>query len=539
MLTLTLLGAEQIRPPVSTCLRPACAHAPLSEPRQVQARLWTLRRGVLPVWSLSLYCRSCLTRYYNNYFVHEASHREATREYYGAMPRFIHVTEQSFIELALCIFFETQMAMLHASAENIARVYNHSLSLSEKSALHDSRLSDQLDLQTVWDSFFMHALLRDSQKREQALSLPHHGLQSQRFNLALAERNYRMAGTGQEMWAHACKGCMKVIVADDGQTYCLTAGVTDGVTLGHPCCSVIDCTVPLSKQQDRFCAEHTALLRICSVDGCQSEVAAGHATCPEPSHRAFEDAHRVRGTAMFALRNRAQDAHEAQPQHPDPPDPPDRPSSNTVEQPSVGGPSEQPSTTAVKGRLLRRWTHNEQLFVRCCGVIISRATFFGSEGISGVKDFLKATFPPTFPGSLPCYIFYDNNCQLRKHLLSTGDHYFDFSGLPVDVFHALTKHKASDLFCQLYCNPACFPELMGPDNRWIFNSSAAEQANNWFGRFLPVVHEMTVERYNFFLDEMIAIHNRFTVESLRRRGFAPHLQPEEYLRDAPVRYQPS
>lgn len=39
----------------------------------------------------------------------------------------------------------------------------------------------------------------------------------------------------------------------------------------------------------------------------------------------------------------------------------------------------------VKGRASRRWTHNEQLFVRCCGVIVSRATFFGAEGVAGHK----------------------------------------------------------------------------------------------------------------------------------------------------------
>lgn len=45
----------------------------------------------------------------------------------------------------------------------------------------------------------------------------------------------------------------------------------------------------------------------------------------------------------------------------------------------------EPQVSTVKGRTARRWTHNEQLFVRCCGVIVSRATFFGSEGVSGVK----------------------------------------------------------------------------------------------------------------------------------------------------------
>ncbi len=38
----------------------------------------------------------------------------------------------------------------------------------------------------------------------------------------------------------------------------------------------------------------------------------------------------------------------------------------------------------VKSTLARRWTHNEQLVVKCCGVIISRATFYNSEGMSNV-----------------------------------------------------------------------------------------------------------------------------------------------------------
>ena len=33
----------------------------------------------------------------------------------------------------------------------------------------------------------------------------------------------------------------------------------------------------------------------------------------------------------------------------------------------------------------RRRTHNEQLIMRPCGVIIARATFFGSEAISAVN----------------------------------------------------------------------------------------------------------------------------------------------------------
>ena len=41
--------------------------------------------------------------------------------------------------------------------------------------------------------------------------------------------------------------------------------------------------------------------------------------------------------------------------------------------------------TAPKARFARRRTHNEQLVVSCCGIIIARGTMFGAEAISGVK----------------------------------------------------------------------------------------------------------------------------------------------------------
>lgn len=103
-------------------------------------------------------------------------------------------------------------------------------------------------------------------------------------------------------------------------------------------------------------------------------------------------------------------------------------------------------------------------------------------------------------------------------------------GLPVDVFHALTKHKESDEFCKMNCNPATFPELFNALHQWLFNSSAAEQINVWFGHFQSIVREMREENYNFYLDEMIAIHNEWQVAVLYKRGSRPRLVPIEELR---------
>lgn len=103
---------------------------------------------------------------------------------------------------------------------------------------------------------------------------------------------------------------------------------------------------------------------------------------------------------------------------------------------------------------------------------------------------LKAVFPPDYPGSLPCYIFYDNACQVLIHLQASGDDYFRDCAWVVDVFHSYEKHKADHDFCQRFCNPAGFPDLRTMDDKWLMNSSAAEQTNNWFGAFQSIVREM-------------------------------------------------
>lgn len=144
------------------------------------------------------------------------------------------------------------------------------------------------------------------------------------------------------------------------------------------------------------------------------------------------------------------------------------------------------------------------------------------------------TFPAELPGSKPNYIFFDNNCTLFKYLSAMQPrspirNYFSTIGLPVDVFHFKSKHKEDDLVCQAHCNPASFPDLITEQNTWTFNSSAAEQVNAWFVKFRALVKEMGAVRYNFFLDEMIALRNEMTAENLDKRGLQAHLVPEDDL----------
>jgi hypothetical protein len=130
----------------------------------------------------------------------------------------------------------------------------------------------------------------------------------------------------------------------------------------------------------------------------------------------------------------------------------------------------------------------------------------------------------TFCGDLkPDHIFYDNNYTLAK--MVKDDPFFRNIGLTVDVFVFKAKHTITDTFCQLYCNPAAFPELTSDDGKgWFFNSSSAKQTNVWIGGYHSMCREMLVDKYNFFL-EMILRRNRLTKAKLQKQGYYPDIWP--------------
>lgn len=133
---------------------------------------------------------------------------------------------------------------------------------------------------------------------------------------------------------------------------------------------------------------------------------------------------------------------------------------------------------------------------------------------------------------MPGVLWHDQNCRLWRVLQNSDEQtkeHFQAAALPVDVFHFKCKHKDSDVICGTHCNPYIWPELRTEDGRWRFNSSAAEQANVWFGKYQPITREMQVDRYNFFLDEMIKHHNRLIIIDLRKKGVSQYCIPRDEL----------
>ncbi|KAJ7190873.1 hypothetical protein GGX14DRAFT_579467 [Mycena pura] len=584
------IGLYSLEPATHTCVDPECfqrsrvdpsAHLnrELVEPLTSKITIFTKEFGSVPDFATSRYCRQCNTRYYSNYFVHTNA---TIRTYYADHNQFLQISGHFYIDCDLCELFSLMMVTSWTSATNCAHTYNDGLGNSSVASALPANwpYTFEIDVEDVWNGFFLHNLLLDCTTRSEVLQLPHHAeSQSERLRPALLARNLRMVGPGQDAWNHACDTCCWFDERDDGSTYVVRSTVTDGITLGRPCCSVHDCFERLPTVKHRFCELHRALNKRCVVTDCEQDAERGFRTCVLPEHRSLESYYYLQGKAMFQLKHRLERLKVSQPHDSrslGSKSPlqervvdeqsgqllPAHDEAATVEDESFEGAGADADEDVVidadgicdgkpetgnrtfRARFGRRRTHNEELCVASCGVILGRATFYGSEAPNGVRSFWMKLFPTK--RALPQVLWHDNNCRIVAMLRNDPDpelaHYFDSCALPVDIFHFKCKHKDRDEDCGRNCNAYIWPELRTADGQWRFNSSAAEQANAWLGGFQSMVREMAAERYDFFLDEMIRRRNISIIKVLERRGQAPHSIPREDLLDgragAPQVYLP-
>jgi hypothetical protein len=179
---------------------------------------------------------------------------------------------------------------------------------------------------------------------------------------------------------------MTLILSITHCTASLRAVVTDGISIGRPCCGAHNCSEPLASNRDRYCPMHWDKHKLCAVSQCRDIAPDGWRTCAIPGHRAYEDYRSAKNKAWFQLTRRLKRSNISQP--PDPSDvggildADDDPDSEAESEQDV--PKSDEGNRKVKARFGRRRTHNEQLIVCCCGVIAARATMYGAEAITGV-----------------------------------------------------------------------------------------------------------------------------------------------------------
>jgi hypothetical protein len=190
----------------------------------------------------------------------------------------------------------------------------------------------------------------------------------------------------------------------------------DGLTLGHPCCAHHNCHIPLTTIRDRYCITHRELNNICNIKGCSKRVAEGKMTCDNPVHQEVERIHNLRGQSQFQLQEKLKHTHvshlnDAVAEDVDPAMLLDEDEEEfelelqvVNKSDSVHGATEgysdprgaSPSNTNKKkfsAQFGRKHTHNEQILVAPCGMILARETFFGAEAISTCAVRAQIFFP--------------------------------------------------------------------------------------------------------------------------------------------------
>ena len=229
----------------------------------------------------------------------------------------------------------TQPSYTRASATGCATVYNDVLS---RTGCHrpfppDWSFDRVLRVEHVWDAFTLYCLQEHHRQRGEPLMLPHGGVQHDRFRAAVEARNAYVQVHGLPDLAHYCTKCVRFWTDDEGiptcsyqpaisYTHCpltlhlvllakTSCVVIDGVTIGHPCCSVHNCHEGLLSQRDRFCASHSHLLGVCSVIDCARPVVNGRRVCADPIHQSIEDLYALRGQSRFQLAERLERARMA------------------------------------------------------------------------------------------------------------------------------------------------------------------------------------------------------------------------------------
>jgi len=170
------------------------------------------------------------------------------------------------------------------------------------------------------------------------------------------------------------------------------------VTIGRPTCSVHDCSTPLKSVKHRYCPIHADQDKICVVTTCSDAAEETHRTCSHPEHRRLESYNDLRNKAMFQLKHRLARLKTSQPQaslpevgtteHAATPFNDeevvlDEDGTEVTEECCDGKPDE--GNNKLRARFGRKRTHNEELAVASCGVILGRATFYGSEAPNGVR----------------------------------------------------------------------------------------------------------------------------------------------------------
>lgn len=311
--------------------------------------------------------------------------------------------------------------------------------------------------------------------------------------------------------SHQCDRCTKEVPLPSGTLVTMRPVVIDGIEIGHACCGVSGCKIPLKRVNlDRFCPRHEGLHHICAslgqgADNCILPARPNHKTCAIHAWKEEELAARMSQGSHHARRREVQQLGQNRNV------PPNAFMGNAVL-------AEEQRLPAGSHQLQRSFTHCNFTGVLSCGIFCMRSTFHDHEGETNVMKALSKNWPN--PADRPKIILYDRACFITRHIRAQNIVGWEGTHWYVDRFH-FPCHSINDVGCQQYNNPELrhVPWLWNAArSEFLWNSPAAEGGNSWMQCYSHIVRPMTSHQHDMTLDNNSLAKNEVHELTLRRSG---------------------
>lgn len=152
-----------------------------------------------------------------------------------------------------------------------------------------------------------------------------------------------------------------------------------------------------------------------------------------------------------------------------------------------------------------------------CGIPIGWGKCYNSESTPQVLSIITRIWQGV-ENLRPSFMAYDDACDLLRHITTQNDTHgwLQSTKFIVDAWHYI-GHRASDILCRLWCNPAptngSQPDLVivekdihgQPHSTRAFNTETAEHFNAWLTGFETQLSQMSQVNFDFFLHSLFLL----------------------------------
>lgn len=152
-----------------------------------------------------------------------------------------------------------------------------------------------------------------------------------------------------------------------------------------------------------------------------------------------------------------------------------------------------------------------------CGMPVGWGKCYKSESAPQILDFLNSIWRDN-EELRPSFVTYDDACDLLRHIVTQDprDSWLKSTKFVVDAWHYI-GHKATDVLCRLWCNPAptngSQPDLVivqhdangNSHQTRAFNTETAEQLNAWLSGYEAALRQMTDVNFDIFVHVLMML----------------------------------